>query len=72
MRRILGVPKVLEILNYKSRVSLDNLEKAGLLPPRIRVGPNRIGWREEDIEKFLASRAKGIAKEAVPVEEQPA
>ena len=30
--------------------------KAGTFPPPIRLGPRALGWRVEEIEKWLASR----------------
>lgn len=39
-----------------SRTQIWRLERAGKFPPRIRLGANRIGWRETDIERWIASR----------------
>jgi prophage regulatory protein len=47
------------ILADKLGVSLPTLwrmEKAGNLPPKIRIGLRAVGWRESDIEAFIQSR----------------
>ncbi len=32
------------------------LEKAGKFPRRLKIGPNRVGWRLTDIEAWLTAR----------------
>ena len=32
------------------------LERAGKFPNRVRIGPNRVGWRQADVLKWLESR----------------
>ena len=39
-----------------SRSTIYNWRNAQLLPPPIRLGPNRVSWRRGDIEKWSASR----------------
>jgi len=39
-----------------TRQHLGALMDAGIFPPAVQVGPNRIGWVESDIERFIASR----------------
>jgi len=34
-------------------------ERQGLFPKRLRLGPNRIGWRESAIRDWLDSRPCG-------------
>lgn len=36
-----------------SRQHLPRLEKVGRFPPRITIGPNRIVWQYEAVEKWL-------------------
>ena len=36
--------------------TLWRMEKAGLLPPKIRIGLRSVGWRVDDIEKMLDQR----------------
>ena len=38
------------------RVHLDRLEKAGTFPKRVHLGPNRVGWVEAEIDRWLAAR----------------
>lgn len=33
-------------------------ERAGLFPKHVQLGPNMIGWREADIEAWIAQRAE--------------
>lgn len=39
-----------------SRTTLWRWERKGLLPPKRQVGPNVVGWLEEDIEAFIRTR----------------
>jgi prophage regulatory protein len=38
------------------RIHLNRLVKAGEFPAPIQLSPNRIGWRQSDIEGWLESR----------------
>lgn len=40
-----------------SRVHLSRLEKEGVFPKRVQVGPRRIGWPETEIDAYLQRRA---------------
>ena len=42
-----------------SRVHILNLEKSGKFPKRLQLGPNRVGWRLEDVLEWLAKRERG-------------
>ena len=42
-----------------SRTHVDREEKAGRFPQRVQLGPNSIGWVEEEIDQWLAERARG-------------
>lgn len=44
-----------------SRATLYRWERAGRLAPRVILGPNTSGWREEDLEAFVASAPRGGA-----------
>ncbi|MBI5427673.1 MAG: AlpA family phage regulatory protein [Nitrospinae bacterium] len=37
-------------------VSLWRWERAGHFPARIQIGPRRVGWRQDEIEAWIASR----------------
>ena len=49
-------PKTLiEILDV-SRSTLWRMEKAGILPKRVKIGSRSVGWRADEIEEFVKSR----------------
>jgi predicted DNA-binding transcriptional regulator AlpA len=56
-KRILRVNVVAERLGC-SRATLYRLEGAGLLPPRIIIGPGASGWLEADIDRFIDERPR--------------
>jgi prophage regulatory protein len=39
-----------------SASQIRRLEKSGAFPRRIQLGPNRVGWNEEEIEAWLRQR----------------
>ena len=39
-----------------SRTSLWRLVRTGKFPPGIKLGPNSVGWKEEDVEDWLSNR----------------
>lgn len=42
-----------------SRATLYRWEAAGRLAPRVILGPNTSGWRESDLEAFIAAAPRG-------------
>lgn len=42
-----------------SRATIYRWEKEGRLAPRVILGPNTSGWREEDLAAFIASAPRG-------------
>ena len=40
-----------------SRPTIWRLEKDGLFPKRRQLGPKAVGWLEDEVEKWMASRA---------------
>jgi len=50
--RYLLVGDVLRRVPY-SASSIWRLEKTGSFPRRVKLGPNRVGWREHEIEEWL-------------------
>jgi prophage regulatory protein len=42
-----------------SRATLYRLERAGVLPARVLLGPNASGWFREDLDGFLETRPRG-------------
>ncbi len=39
-----------------SRVHLNRLEKAGLFPKRVRLGPKTVAWAEDEIDAFAREK----------------
>lgn len=53
--------RILDLNEVRARIPLSRtqiwrLERAGRFPSRIRLGPNRVGWREVDISDWIESR----------------
>jgi predicted DNA-binding transcriptional regulator AlpA len=42
-----------------SRATLYRWERSGRLAPRVILGPNTSGWREEDLAAFIAAAPRG-------------
>jgi prophage regulatory protein len=40
-----------------TRQHLGRLERRGLFPKRIRVGPNRVGWLEDELDEHVERAA---------------
>jgi prophage regulatory protein len=38
--------------------------QAGTFPPQVQLGPNSVGWIEEEIDAWIASRRRG----PIPIE----
>ena len=53
--QILNAQQVVQITNL-SRVTIWRMERAGEFPQRINISPNRVGWREDDINEWIESR----------------
>ena len=51
-------PKALSKRIKKSRVQIWRDVCAGTFPPPIQLGPNSIGWYEDEIADWLASRPR--------------
>jgi prophage regulatory protein len=43
-----------------SRTTLWRLERQGQFPQRIRFGRNAVGWRNEEVERWVESRPRGV------------
>lgn len=52
---VLRIEQVAQLLGCSIK-HVQNLQKAGELPPRTRVSDRIIGWRESDLESWLTSR----------------
>lgn len=62
MTRLLSKKEIRSKVLY-SPAHIDRLEKAGLFPLRVKLGPGRVGWVEDEVEKWLLER---IAKRDTP------
>ena len=53
--RILSKRQLKELVLYSPQ-HVARLEKAGLFPKRVQLGPNRVGWVESEVLKWLEER----------------
>lgn len=53
--RILSKRQVKELVLYSPQ-HIARLEKAGLFPKRVPLGPNRVGWVESEVQEWLEER----------------
>ena len=53
--RILSKRQLKELVLYSPQ-HVARLEKAGQFPQRVQLGPNRVGWVEDEILDWLQSR----------------
>jgi prophage regulatory protein len=60
--KILRLPEVLDRTGYKSAMTLWRKERAGEFPARVQVGPNSVGWVEEEVEAWLRSRPRAATR----------
>jgi len=57
--KILKEEEVVEIVGL-SRVSIWRMERSGKFPKRLQLGARKVGWLENEIQGFIASRPRGI------------
>ena len=53
--RILSKRQVQELVLYSPQ-HIARLEKAGLFPKRVQLGPNRVGWVESEVLEWLQEK----------------
>ncbi|SMY08069.1 helix-turn-helix transcriptional regulator [Flavimaricola marinus] len=53
--RILSKKQVKELVLYSPQ-HIARMEKAGTFPKRIQLGPNRVGWVEDEVLDWLQPR----------------
>ena len=53
--RILSKKALKELVLYSPQ-HIARLEKAGLFPKRVQLGPNRVGWVEQEVLDWLDQR----------------
>lgn len=61
--RVIRFPAVKTLIGGYSRMHVDRLEKAGRFPKRVQLGPNSVGWLEDEIQAWIEARA--AARETV-------
>ena len=70
--KVKNVP-LIQILNVKevtsrtklSRVTIWRLEKEGKFPPRIKISQKRIGWRKDEVAKWIESLPRVVSESEV-------
>lgn len=53
--RLLSKRQLKEMVLYSPQ-HIARLEKAGMFPKRVQIGPNRVGWVEAEVQDWLQSR----------------
>ncbi len=53
--KVLRQREVVARVGY-SRMHIARLEKAGLFPKRIHLGPNSVGWVEAEIDAWIEAK----------------
>ena len=56
--RMLSKRQLRELVLYSPQ-HIARLEKAGLFPLRVQLGPNRVGWVEDEVLDWLQKRLDG-------------
>ena len=55
--KVLRLPSVSEMTGL-SRVTIWRKERAGKFPSRVQLGPNSVGWIEEEVEDWIETLAR--------------
>jgi prophage regulatory protein len=66
-RRLIRKQEVLHRTGY-SHTTIWRLEKAGLFPLRVQLSPMAVGWFEDEVDQWIASRIRrggGVKKPSV-------
>jgi prophage regulatory protein len=56
--RLLTWSQLAAVVPY-SRQHIHRLEAAGQFPKRLQLGPNRVVWRQSEVEAWIDNRARG-------------
>jgi len=67
--RILTKKEVCALVPYTPQ-HIHRLERAGRFPRRLQLGPNRVGWRLVDIERWINERVPAAAATQTDVDEE--
>ena len=66
MMKLLSAEQVMKRIGI-GRSSIWRMEQAGEFPARIRLSPNRVAWREDELETWIEARERpGCATAAAP------
>ena len=60
MRTILSPKDTRAAVGNPDRKTLYNWTRKGLFPEPVQIGPNRIGWFEDEVSEWLESRTRGF------------
>ena len=63
-RRLIRKQEVLHRTGY-SHTTIWRLEKAGLFPLRVQLSPMAVGWFEDEVDQWIASRIRRGGKKTV-------
>lgn len=55
MKRFLSKKQLKDLVVYSSQ-HIARLEKAGQFPKRVQLGPNRVGWLEDEVHDWMQRR----------------
>ncbi len=58
-------PKETEKKTNLSGPTIWRYERAGDFPKRVNITPSRVGWIEEEIDEWIASRPRGICNREI-------
>ena len=53
--RVITKKELAEKVGY-SAMHISRLEKAGVFPRHIQLGPNRVGWIEDEIDQWIKAK----------------
>jgi prophage regulatory protein len=68
--RLLSKKDLRQLVLY-SPAQIDRLEKAGRFPQRVRLGPCRVGWVEEEVLAWLEIRLRAREIMTAPERRNP-
>ena len=57
MHKLLSKKELKELILYSPQ-HIARMEKAGLFPKRVPLGPNRVGWIEEEVMDWLDEKIR--------------
>jgi prophage regulatory protein len=57
LTRLIGWRELRQLGIRYSRAYLLRIEKAGRFPKRVRLGPNSIAWRLDEVQRWIAERS---------------